>query len=336
MTLELSASARQPERQPWPMRRLLEERAIALGFALENSTAGTYTSHLNSYLTFCNIHHLPIEPTADTLSFYIVFMCSHIKPTSVDSYLSGICSQLEPWFPKVREIRSSALVSRTLAGCKKMRGTSVTRKRPFSEADLLRLLTIYGNSPSYDDTLFLCIVFTAWHCLMRLGEIVAHDNPAYRSAQKTIKRCTVKISSFPRHISFFLPMHKADRLFEGSHVVLEERTSRLDPVRIFLQYIGRRDQRFPLYPQLWLRENGSIPSRSWFMHRIRSHFPPEYAGHSLRSGGATALAIAGIPADRIQAIGRWSSSTFQIYIRKNPVLLQALLGNAATFDQQRS
>jgi len=72
------------------------------------------------------------------------------------------------------------------------------------------------------------------------------------------------------------------------------------------------------------------------MHRIRVHFPPEYADHSLRSGGATALAIAGVPADRIQAIGRWSSNTFQIYIRKNPVLLQALLGSAATFDQQRS
>ena len=111
MNLHLAASARQPTRQPWPMHRLLEERAIALGFALENSTAGTYTLHLNSYLTFCNIHHLPIEPTADTLSFYIVFMCSHIKPSSVESYLSGICNQLEPWFPRVREIRTSALVS---------------------------------------------------------------------------------------------------------------------------------------------------------------------------------------------------------------------------------
>ncbi len=318
------------------MHRLLEERAVALGFALESSTAGTYMSHLNSYLTFCNIHGLPIEPTADTLSFYIVFMCSHIRPSSVDSYLSGICNQLEPWFPQVRKVRSSVLVSRTLTGCKKMHGTSVTRKRPFLEADLSNLLDIYSRSPSYDDTLFLCIVFTAWHCLMRLGEITAHDNPAYRSARKTIKRFSVTISQSPRHISFFLPTHKADRLFEGSHIILEQRTHPLDPVAVFLRYIEQRDRLFPLFPQLWLRENGSIPTRSWFMHRIRSHFPPEYAGHSLRSGGATALAIAGIPADRIQAIGRWSSDTFQIYIRKNPVLLQALLGNAASFDQQRS
>jgi len=335
MSLQITASARQPERQPWPMRRLLEERAIALGFALENSTAGTYSSHLNSYLTFCNMHSFPIEPTADTLSFYIVFMCSHIKPSSVDSYLSGICSQLEPWFPRVREIRTSALVTRTLAGCKKMRGTAVTRKHPFSEADLSRLLGIYGGSPSYDDTLFLCIVHTAWHCLLRLGEIVAHDNPTYRSARKTIKRCSVKISGPPRHISFFLPTHKADRFFEGSQIILEERT-RLDPVAIFLRYIAHCDRLFPLHPQLWLRENGTVPTRSWFIRRVRAHFPPEFAGHSLRSGGATALAIAGVPADRIQAMGRWSSNTFQIYIRKNPVLLQALLGNAASFDQQRS
>jgi integrase len=260
-------------------------------------------------------------------------MCSHIKPASVDSYLSGICNQLEPWFPKVREIRGSALVSKTLTGCKKMRGTSVTRKRPFSEADLLHLLNTFGTSTRYDDMLFLAIAFTAWHCLMRLGEIVAHDNPKYRSVRKSIKRHTVNISSSPPHISFFLPMHKADRLFEGSHIVLEKRASRLDPFAIFLQYLQQRDRRFSLYPQLWLRENGSTPTRSWFLRRIRALFPPEYAGHSLRSGGATALAIAGVPPDRIQAIGRWSSNTFQIYIRKNPVLLQALLGNAASFDQ---
>ena len=216
-----------------------------------------------------------------------------------------------------------------------MRGTSVTRKHPFSEADLSHLLHIYSQSPTYDNALFLCIVFTAWHCLMWLGEITAHDNPAYCSACKSVRRCSVKLSPSPYHISFSLPMHKADHLFEGLHVILEQWTHPLDPVAVFLRYIEQCDRLFPLHPQLWLRENGSVPTRSWFMHRIRSHFPPEY-GHSLRSGGATALALAGVPADRIQTIGRWSSNTFQIYIRKNPVLLQALLGSAATFDQQRS
>ncbi|KAI0037693.1 hypothetical protein FA95DRAFT_1476687, partial [Auriscalpium vulgare] len=64
--------------------------------------------------------------------------------------------------------------------------------------------------------------------------------------------------------------------------------------------------------------------RSWFLRRLRKFFPNTIAGHSLRAGGATYFASAGWPDNRIQALGRWTSDTFRIYIRKNPVLLQAL------------
>ena len=43
------------------------------------------------------------------------------------------------------------------------------------------------------------------------------------------------------------------------------------------------------------------------------------------AGGATSLAEAGVPPNVIQAIGQWALDTFQIYIKKNPVLLQAIL-----------
>ena len=64
-----------------------------------------------------------------------------------------------------------------------------------------------------------------------------------------------------------------------------------------------------LFPQLWLRENGTIPTRSWFLHRARFHLSSHYAGHSLRSGGAIALAVAGAPAGCIQTISRWPFNT---------------------------
>ena len=56
-----------------------------------------------------------------------------------------------------------------------------------------------------------------------------------------------------------------------------------------------------------------------------SPFPPSIGGHSMRSSGATSLATAGVPSAQIQAIGRWTSPTWQRYIRKHPVLLQSLL-----------
>lgn len=128
--------ARQPLREPWSRERLVRERAIALGQAIDISTWNNYGSALNSYLSFIRMHNLPVEPTADTLSLYTVYMCHHIKPGSVDTYLSGICQQLEPYFPSVRDVRKSRLVHRTLQGCKRLRGTPTTRKRALTIDDL--------------------------------------------------------------------------------------------------------------------------------------------------------------------------------------------------------
>jgi hypothetical protein len=79
-------------------------------------------------LTFCHAHQFAIDLTPDTLSFFTVYMCHHIKPKLVDSYLSGICDQLEPFFPDIRAIRCHRLVTHTLQGCKKMLGSPTSRK----------------------------------------------------------------------------------------------------------------------------------------------------------------------------------------------------------------
>ena len=113
-----SVCARQPPRQPWTCERLFQERAITLGQGIDNSTWKNYGSALNSYLNFIKLHNFPLEPTPDTLSLFTVYLSHHIKPSSVGTYLSGICQQLEPYFPNVRSARNSALVHRTLQGCK--------------------------------------------------------------------------------------------------------------------------------------------------------------------------------------------------------------------------
>ncbi|KAI0037988.1 hypothetical protein FA95DRAFT_1666756 [Auriscalpium vulgare] len=250
--LSAPRSSRQPVREAWSMQRLVRERAIALGFAIDQSTAVTYSSHLQSYLTFCKLHNFPIEPTVDTLSFYITFMSNHIKPRSVKSYLSGICNQLEADYPSVRDVRRHPLVTKTLSGCLKRYNTPTTRKDPLTLDHLQRLVTSHAN-PSHNSLLFLAVVFVGFFGLHRLGELTDADRVNLRDPRKTIGRASVRLS--PESFSYFLPGHKGDRFFEGNTVV--------------------------------------IARRRW-------------------------------PDDRIQALGRWTSDTFRIYIRKNPVLLQAL------------
>ena len=65
---------------------------------------------------------------------------------------------------------------------------------------------------------------------------------------------------------------------------------------------------------------------------MKLFFDADVAGQSMRAGGATSLAENGVPPNLIQAMGRWASQIFHIYIRKHPVLLQALLFGQAAHD----
>ena len=316
--------SRQPARTAWSRERLLRERAIALGQAIDTSTLKTYSSALNSYLTFIRIHNLPVEPTPDTLSFYIVFMSHHIDPKSVSSYLSGICQQLETYFPNVRPSHHSPLVERTLKGCLRLHGSATKRKRALTLEDLIMVLFIMRNANSHDDLLFKAILLTGFLALMRLGELTFPNDVKLRNWKKVTKRSTVVISE--DQYDFHLPSHKADPFFEGNHVIVTKKQyADIDPLFIFKAYLQSRDTLFPLSSPLWITSKGRVPTRSFFITRLRHFFDKDVAGQSMRAGGATSLAENGVPPSLIQFIGRWSSDAFFIYIRKSPVLIQALL-----------
>ncbi|TFY66127.1 hypothetical protein EVG20_g4960 [Dentipellis fragilis] len=287
----------------WSRERLLHERAVALGFALKDSSLLSYSSALQSYLAFCETHQLPVEPTEETLSFYVVYTCHYIRPTSVRNYLSGICQQLEAFFPQVRTVRRSKLVSQTLAGCFRTRAHATTRKSPLTRAQLVQAITSYQHSSSLDDLLFCALMTTAFHGLLRLGELVLNDNPRLRDYRTLIERTSVKL--LPNGYRFLLPSSKTDRVFHGAEIIIAGLTSDDDALVPFTSYLRMRDQLFPFHPHLWLCRSGQSPTRSWFMRRLRSHFPADISGHSLRAGGATALAEEGVPLDYIQhAIAR--------------------------------
>src|SRR5260370_27449066 len=129
---------------------------------------------------------MPICPTADTLSFFTVYMCHFIRPSSIKSYLSGICAKLEAFWPDAHEIHKSHLVTKTLAGCMKLHGMAAHHKHALMQNDLLKVLSSTPANPGHNDLLFSAITFTGWHCLMRLGKLVDPDTTDLCDYQKTI------------------------------------------------------------------------------------------------------------------------------------------------------
>lgn len=85
-------------------------------------------------------------------------------------------------------------------------------------------------------------------------------------------------------------------------------------------YTRLRDRLHGAKMALFLRENGSHPSRSWFEIKFFAVLDRRFGGHSPRTGYATFLASLGVSESIIQAVGRWSSEAWKIYIRENPAI----------------
>jgi hypothetical protein len=253
---------------------------------------------------------------------------TYILPTSVDSYLSGICHNLEDDFPDVRTVRTSRLLQCTIAGCKRHHHQPVHRVHPLSHHDLHTVFLALRDSGEHDDLLFLVQLYVGFATLQRLGELVWPDALPLQSYSSVPLHHTVNLTA--EGSSYTIPSSKSDQFGHGSTVLVMRSTRDDDCHCLFSRYLASRDRLFPNFPELWLHSRGHIPTRSWFMGHF--HFfltDPHLNGHSLRAGGATALALAGATPQTIQAAGRWSSDEFRKYICLHPFLLQALIHDSA-------
>jgi hypothetical protein len=224
----------------------------------------------------------------------------------------------------VRAIRRHPTVTKTLAGCKKRGTRAVTRKLPLGVDGLATVTTRLTDDSPHDDLLFAALLSTGFHALLRLGELVWPDVVRLQSYRKIILRRSLTWARDSYSLS--LPTHKASRVGTGHLLLVADTYQDVAACDLMRRYVLSRDALFFHAPELWLRQSGQIPTRSWFLHCLRLVFPdPGISGHSMRAGGATALALRGVAPYLIQASGRWSSDEWQKYVRKHPFLQQALI-----------
>ena len=283
----------QPNQEVWSKGKLVHECAIALGNVMDKSTLSNYSSALNSYLNFVTQHDFPVKLTSETLSFFTVYMCHHINPWSVNTYLTGISQQLETYFPDIKNARNSPLVHRTLQGCMRMRGRATVCKRALTVDDLHLVTTHYQNSHSHDDLLFISMLLTGFFGLLWLGEMTFPDDLSLQNWKKVTRRNTVKLSD--TQYKFLLPGHKADHFFEGNKIIIMGDRFGHHPLLHFNNYLASCDNLHPITSPLWLMANGKVPTWSIFISRLRLFFMSDIAGQSMWAGGTTALAEHSVP-----------------------------------------
>ena len=227
--------SKQPICSAWTQEWLDFKCAIALGQAVDTSTWSCYSSSLNAYLDFVKKHNFPVEPNPDTLSYFTVFMSYYIKPSSVNSYLSGICQQLEHFFPDVHKHQKSLLVHHTLNGCKQLHISSTKWKQVLMCNDLHLVMSHYRCSTLHDDLLFIAQLLTGFFALLQLGELTFPDDVHLHNPSKITKWSPVTIDE--NSFTFFLPSHIGNRFFWRKHYSPPEVSVPQHPHLLSLQYL---------------------------------------------------------------------------------------------------
>ena len=286
--------------------------------ALEKSTVGGYSTGARDYARFCRIHHLPLDPTPQTLSRYIAF--SSLSIASGPKYLTGAQHFLHSLYPDFDLNRASPLVRATIRGSKKIRADPVHRKQPLRIEHLLSFVALAHHTGKYDDLLFATIMSCCFYGCHRSGELILKTKKDV-DWRKIIKRSSLHFS--PGYAGYHLPYHKTDPFFRGTDILFSTQEF-ADPITLLREFVQRRDKLHGARRALFLREDGSHPTRAWFDSKLFSFIDKSFGGHSPRAGGATYYASLGLSESVIMALGRWSSEAWKIYIRDNPCVRAAL------------
>ena len=297
----------------------LDSRVLHLQtHALEKSTVSGYATGARDYLRFCLIHHIPPDPTPQTLSRYIAF--TSLSIASGPKYLTGVRHFLHELYPTFDDNRASPSVQATIRGSKKVRADPVRRKQPIRTEHLSAFVHSALVSHNYDKFLFATIMSCCFYGCHRSGELILKSKKDV-DWRKIIKRSSIQFS--PGYVGYRLPYHKTDPFFTGTDILFNSQEI-ADPVTLLQQYIVFRDKLHGARRPLFLREDGSHPTRAWFDSILFSFVDKSFGGHSARAGGATFYASLGLSESVIMALGRWSSEAWKIYIRDNPCVRAAL------------
>jgi hypothetical protein len=294
----------------------LDQRVCHLqASAIECSTVKGYAMGARDYINFCTSHGLSLDPTPQTLSCYIAYTSQFIA--SAPKYLTGACHFLCDIYPHFDDNRLHPLVTTTICGSKKLRADPVKRKLPLRTVHLETFLQVADCSGSYDDLLFATILSCAFYACHRMGELVQKNDKSLFDWRKIIKWASLCFEN--GHAQYHLPYHKSDPLYRGTDILFTSQTI-ADPVGLLHMYTMKCDSLHGSRAALWLRQDGSHPTRSWFDKKFFAILSHDFGGHSPRAGGTTFLAALGLSESVIQAIGQWSSAAWKIYIQENPTI----------------
>lgn len=208
-------------------------------------------------------------------------------------------------------VSTSPLVRATLAGLQRKLAKPRTRKEPITVEMLSKIVGSLGSAPSLSD-----IRLTA-SCLLAFAAFLRYDDLA------NLRCCDIKIEV--SHMTVHITSSKTDQYRQGDSVMVARTGTPTCPVAMLERYVAAAGISLSSSLRLFraivntkqgerLRASGSLGyarMRELLLAKLDQlgYDKQQFSLHSLRAGGASAAANAGIPDRLFKRHGRWKSET---------------------------
>ena len=199
-------------------------------------------------------------------------------------------------------------------------GTTTHKRLPITRTILQKMFDfLQPQLQEFDSVMLWAAASTCFFGFMRAGEL---SIPSAEAFDPTTHLCFGDLSIDDIYnltvMKLRLKASKTDPFRQGVEIIVGRTYNSLCPITAVLAYVAMRGNNPGI---LFHFQDGYPLTKYRFVQRVRHILsgcgldPSKYAGHSFRIGAATSAAAYGLEDSTIKMLGRWESSTYQVYIR---------------------
>ena len=251
-------------------------------------------------------------PTFPVQSSHLTLYLQHLAGTTQSRASVEEAVYAITWIHEMAGLTSPAanpFVQTVLSGLRRSLSQPVAKKEPISPGMLEAMVKACGAQPSLGDLRLLAA------CLLSFAAFLRYDEVSQL-------RCT-DVSFYPTYLELKIRSSKTDQYRQGDTVLVARSDKVTCPVSMLEKYMQEgglsTNSSGTLFRPLTndgkgLRPGGSLSYsrlRELLLGRLQSlgFSTMDFGVHSLRSGGASAAAQAGVPDRLFKRHGRWRSET---------------------------
>ncbi|KAF7357135.1 Reverse transcriptase ribonuclease h [Mycena sanguinolenta] len=307
----------------------LARTTTVLSHGWAEGTLETYGSGLLLFHCFCDSRHIPETARApaspDLLAAFLAAIAGSYAGKTLENYFSGVRAWHVlhgiPWAPNKAEfdtlIRAAVALQPPSASKKK--------RQPYTEAIISTILSKLNLEDPLDASTAACLTAAFYSCA-RLGELTVKTLQSF-DPSKHMKPRNVRSETDPQgRCMRVLAVPETKTSKGGEDLFFAAQPGPTNPEAALENHLRINEPPSDAHLFAYRFKNTHRPlSKTVFISRIHRAMKAAglepLQGHGIRIGATLFYLLRGTPFDVVKTIGRWSSDSFMLYLRKHAQIM---------------